>query len=919
MKISILSFILVQFLCLQTAWAQYKIHGTVTDSLTKENIEFCQISILTQKNQLVDFTYSDSVGHYEISLVLPGVYRMQVNSFNYQSIEQEIVIASQYREIRLDLPLNLKSKEMNEVQITAKRSPIIVKEDTVIYDVQHWTQTKDATLEDVLRKIPGFEVSNDGNIKVNGRQIDKILINGEEFLKAGTSLTTRSLTPDMVESVEVRTNEQNDKLKESLLSDKSLVVLDIKLKPSLNKTLFGDAKLATGYQNQMLFGGYANFFALRKKAKFHLLTEFDQFGQQRISLEQLKDIDKEAYLSVFELPADFQELTARAGFEKEIYGFKDYTRFQPGILSLTGKFTPHSNVEMYLGSYNKYVDEEIEINKQQFLTNTKDILSFFNTQKHRQITSKNKFEVKYDYRSKFRLTLNTLYNLENHQTDDLNTQFNNVQTGTNLPSNGSNLALFFYDANRHNRSKTAILSLKSEYRFSGKIGFHLNTLHTQEVNYNNFILNSDDSNSMMAFGETKNAENLFSEENLVKNDLNYYNITQKQHQKKQHSVVHGFVQMKQKRGNLTLGLRLSQEIAENDKDFFSDNLGAESNLYYSVFAGNTPRIGFRQFMPYASYYFSKGIFSLDSKLGYAFVKLENQNEQSPHELLDYKVRMDFNFGLFDNLSISYKQNVSAFPLHKFMAGYDLVDYQSIGIPFYRNITPQTEEVLEVTYVSSLLQKIGIGIISLGVFGQTYTVDSYQLGEGNIFNVNYNQLSSNYSIGALILTKTFEELPLGMKLESIRIQHNQTQEVGEAQNVTLQSKFYMQTYLEKPFNFMVTGMYQQLKMITKPSEQTAFQDSYAVSGDMSLDILEKKGTFIFKNKYTYFRGAGTADYYDMSFKYKHRFKKWDTYIQIDNILNNRVFLRRANTPLFRLDTQRLTFERFVRAGITFKIR
>jgi hypothetical protein len=325
-------------------------------------VEYLLTAIYHYKSdKIITYAYTDPQGNY--TLVLPyaaGIFTFKTRSLEYADYTRDIVLGDAGpKEINISFEVVPKINALKEVVVKAKPSPVIVKKDTIIYDVAHYAQVGDQTLEDVLRKMPGFEVQENGELKINGKPIAKVLINGEEFLKGGAALSTRSISPDMVQSLEVRLDEKDTKVKESLLNSDKMVVLDIKLKDDLDKSLFGRARITSGYQKNAAIGGYANLFRLGKKQKYHLLGEYDAFGQQTISLMQISNIGREAYQSIFNLPANFNSLAENPEFAKEVYGFKDFTQSKLGIGGITAKYNLSKNLEMFVGSYNSFAKEGV--------------------------------------------------------------------------------------------------------------------------------------------------------------------------------------------------------------------------------------------------------------------------------------------------------------------------------------------------------------------------------------------------------------------------------------------------------------------------------------------------------------------------------------------------------------------------------
>jgi len=354
-------------------------------------------------------------------------------------------------------------------------------------------------------KIPGFKIRGDGEIEVNGKAVRKVLIDGEEVSDAGAALITRSISPEDVKNVEVKMDEKDTKLKESLLDATEYVVLDIKLKDELKKSIFGKVRGTVGYQDQIEPGGSLNAFSLKKKPKIHLFAEHDRFGEQTISLDQIKNLGSEAFQKLFEIPADFQTLTEREAFEDEIFGFKDFTIAEKDIVGLSTKFTLSPSLDIYLGSYNSYSKDGKGRNYLQEF-NTFDFSSRFSeTQEIIDYSSKNKLDIRFDKNKlKVKMDINAVL-----FDNTMNTQNSEVIQ-----------SLDYRFENKH-RSNSFYENLLAEYKITDKTGIQLKASHSiissnqyKRLNHNDpsygLTFTDDQGNTIFNFRQPINtdAENL---------------------------------------------------------------------------------------------------------------------------------------------------------------------------------------------------------------------------------------------------------------------------------------------------------------------------------------------------------------------------------------------------------------------------
>lgn len=881
-------------------FSQFTIIGTVKDSVSNQPIEYCQMGLMNAKtNQLIDISTTNAVGSYKLIAPTSGYFKITINSLTHGNIERDVLLSSNnLKEIKIDFLLAAKTFNLNGMTIKAKLPPILVKGDTIIYHLEKWTHKSDENLEDVLQKMPGFEVLQDGEIKINGKQINKILINGEEVLDAGAALTTRSIAPDMIKNIEVRMKEKDQKFKESLLSKNDLVVLDIKLKDELNTSFFGKSRVGSGLQKKPLGSAYANFFSLKKRNKTHLLSEYDQFGTRTISLSQLKDIDREAYMSMFDLPADFKGLTEREEYGKEIYGFRDYTKSQPGSISVANRFTPNDKLDIYLVSFNSWIKERIENNTRQevFRNGQSDLYVFDEDKSNQNWISKNRMEIKYNIKDKLRVEYNLLYS---HQ-ENANQQSNiAAQTGKTYLYNG-------------NLNTSGLLhNFKAEYKLTKTIGLHLsNLLENQQNNQLNTLFHND-SVYLKLFRDDRG------------NPL--YKLSQQLVKHTQQFATNIYAQFDLKKSNINVGIRIfNQNLQMNKIASSSDN--REEMIRNSIFSAQSPTLSFQQYVPYLEYNMQIGVFNWRNRIGVGYLNYPDQlGNKNNTALLDYSTNFDFNFGSFDHLGILWRQNLSSFSLQKLAPGADLINFQTIAIPGLHTLNPQVERVAQVSYSSSLLKDLGVGIVTAGIYGTNHNSDGFGFSSAPFIGIEYNQLHSSYVVGNMIITKVFNYFPLSIKLEPSIIKNWQENLGYNGENYNTATRIFMtklslrSTFENKPYDFSLSTQYQAFLFRNGIAAQSPVQKYISTQFSASYSFLDEVLLLHLKLKDTYFTGVQSANYFNIFLRAQYKKGRSSLFCEVDNLLNNRYFYKREITPSYQLDTRRLTFSRYFSLGFEFRFR
>src|SRR5438067_5008036 len=152
--------------------------GKLIDSLDKKPVEFATIAVLDTRDTtstLVAYTLSDKEGSFSLHNMPAAVpLKVLITFVAYQPYRKLFKLAK--GEV-LDLAtISMRSRQLKEVMIKGERMPIVVRKDTIEFDAEAFKTRPNAVVEDLLKKLPGLEVANDGTITVMGKSVTKILV-----------------------------------------------------------------------------------------------------------------------------------------------------------------------------------------------------------------------------------------------------------------------------------------------------------------------------------------------------------------------------------------------------------------------------------------------------------------------------------------------------------------------------------------------------------------------------------------------------------------------------------------------------------------------------------------------------------------------------------------------------------------------
>ncbi|MGY8916429.1 MAG: carboxypeptidase-like regulatory domain-containing protein, partial [Flavobacteriales bacterium] len=196
-------FFIALFISFQAHSQEFIIKGTVMDASSRQPMEASTIYAESiQDSTLITYTISEQNGTFS----LEGKTALkEVNlyfSFNgFKSIVKRIALKS-----TLDLgviEMEEQAQELKGVQVTGERVPVIIKKDTLEFNADSFKTRPDATVEDVLKKLPGVEVDSDGKITVNGKAVSQVLVNGQVFFSNDPKVATKSLPKEIINKIQI--------------------------------------------------------------------------------------------------------------------------------------------------------------------------------------------------------------------------------------------------------------------------------------------------------------------------------------------------------------------------------------------------------------------------------------------------------------------------------------------------------------------------------------------------------------------------------------------------------------------------------------------------------------------------------------------------------------------------------------------
>ncbi len=214
--------------------------GTITDVETHQPLEAVMISVIHGQT-ITDYSLTDIQGHYHLPWKYQGKVQLNVSLLGYRKVIRNIQHAG-----IINISLQPEAIMLKEVRILPGR--INSRKDTVRYDLSRFASSNDVHIKDVLKKLPGVDIDENGQIKYKGKAIDHYFVEGMDITGGRYNQINNNLNAQAVKTAEIMENYQSVKaLKNKINSDE--VALNLKLNPEVRDQWIANGTLGTGWSN----------------------------------------------------------------------------------------------------------------------------------------------------------------------------------------------------------------------------------------------------------------------------------------------------------------------------------------------------------------------------------------------------------------------------------------------------------------------------------------------------------------------------------------------------------------------------------------------------------------------------------------------------------------------------------------------
>ena len=244
------------------------VKGIAFDTISKLPVAAATITVLERKDSsLVTFTMTGNDGRFELKGLANGEYRLMISHVSYYNTNKYFTITDADKNAELgNVVLNDKAKILEEVVLAAEAPPVTLVGDTIQYNAGSFKTPPNASVEQLLKKLPGVKVEKDGTIKAQGEKVSRVLVDGKEFFGNDPKVATRNLPADAVDKVQVY-DKQSDQAQLTGFEDGNYEkTINLKLKKDKKKGVFG--KINAGAGNKERYEGKFNVNSFKGARQF---------------------------------------------------------------------------------------------------------------------------------------------------------------------------------------------------------------------------------------------------------------------------------------------------------------------------------------------------------------------------------------------------------------------------------------------------------------------------------------------------------------------------------------------------------------------------------------------------------------------------------------------------------------------------
>lgn len=280
-------FVVVFVLFLQICAKGQSVKGVIMDPI--ENIKLTEVTVQLQNasdsNNRVS-TLSDKTGNFIFNNIVPGSYVLKATAVGFETLQQPVTVTDSIPDVDLGtVYLPKKTVTLEGVVVVAQPPAVSQKQDTTVFSASQYKVNPDATVEDLIKKMPGITVDKSGTVTAQGETVKKVTVDGKDFFGDDATMAIRNLPSDVVDKIQVFDRLSDQAQLTGFDDGNSVKALNITTKTGINNGQFGRVYAGYGTDNRYQAGGNISFFKENRRLSF--VGNFNNINQQNFATQDL--------------------------------------------------------------------------------------------------------------------------------------------------------------------------------------------------------------------------------------------------------------------------------------------------------------------------------------------------------------------------------------------------------------------------------------------------------------------------------------------------------------------------------------------------------------------------------------------------------------------------------------------------------
>ncbi len=258
------------------SFAQIKLEGVVKDSIGNP-LELANVIAINQESKILEsYAITNDQGRFKLALGKNSTYKVQVSYIGMKTFEETVST----KEADIDKNFILKTdNSLDEITLTYEM-PVTISGDTIVYNADSFKNGTERKLEDVLKKLPGVEVNDDGEIEIEGKKVTKVMVDGKDFFDGDSKLATKNIPSNAVDKVQVLKNYSEVGQLSGVTNNQDNIAINIKLKEGKKNFWFGNITAGGGAaDDKTLYLAQPKLFYYSPKYSINFIGDLNNIGE----------------------------------------------------------------------------------------------------------------------------------------------------------------------------------------------------------------------------------------------------------------------------------------------------------------------------------------------------------------------------------------------------------------------------------------------------------------------------------------------------------------------------------------------------------------------------------------------------------------------------------------------------------------